>query len=711
MLSTNPQIPNSTDGLVQSDRSSSETIIWVDDREGLEQLEAQCKLLTPNDKPEPGQHIIALSSERNIKRVIRAVGLDNVVGVIPAHVAFYGLVQIFEYCFKSRVETWIETINSMPLELEDALKMAGDILADKKSPTQANIELETLRKRCGMDSFGWRKFIADLEAEIHAAVDGKSGVSAEERLKLDISAWLRTTDPFKQEIERGRIESTYRIKDKVFERLCKTLRESESRSASKPRLLKLGEGLNLENHALQWLVPGYIPSKVSGLLSGLPGSGKSLLSVDLAHGIAKGGKFMGEQCRKGRVLLINSDQPLNITMNYLSERGFDESETELMVAGESGDIPAWNILSLELLETWLEEFKPDLVIADSIRTIICYPLGLEEKSEQVGHWMKEVERLVTRYGSLLWIHHDNKDKDQKGVGRSSGSTAIPGNVSFHWRIEATSNEASDLNRKISMPKTRGYEASTVFTKFNLETGEWELKGIAGESGELAAQQQSLAEQILHLLSQCPGVGLEGSEIRSLLGGLDSVYTVLSRLVARGIISKRKSKVSKGKVYFLPDVTVEPNNTSQTMKELKEPSPPSLLSANVSLMSESINVKGLQTPNTTPNTTLNTNLKPEMLNKVLDAYNVELEPVTITPNTLVEEGGEGVSDLVETVTQVEKEWQLEEQVTVEADIRSLKDLNGKQGIVTEVQIALCGVEFSDGEFRYVPFWALKRLSIE
>ncbi|WP_208346153.1 AAA family ATPase, partial [Aetokthonos hydrillicola] len=298
------------------------------------------------------------------------------------------------------------------------------------------------------------------------------------------------------------------------------------------------------------------------------------LSIDLAYAVATGGLFLGEQVKQGKVLIINSDQPLNVTASYLSDRGFDEDTPNWKVIGQTGNMAAWTIKDLDLLETWLSETKPDLVIIDSIRTTICYPLGLEEKSELVGHWLKEVERLVIRYGSLLWVHHDNKDTNLAGVSRSSGSTAIPGNVSVHWRLEKASKDDSDPNRIFSMPKTRLFEPSTLTVRFDNTNGQWLNLGRVGESPDVAKQNQSLQQRVLDLLQQRPSVGFEVQEIREKVGGGDSLYTVLSRMVQRGIISKRRGKTSKSKVYFWEN-NFSPNTQQETVENLEKVAQPPL----------------------------------------------------------------------------------------------------------------------------------------
>jgi len=494
-------------------------------------------------------------------------------------------------------EEWVEGLNDEPLTLKQALELAKLAILKILDDEKLNIELDSLRRRAQVSEYSWEKkylepLRAKLEKTLALSAPERALNTPAERMKLNISAWLRETDPFKQEAEKARIQSTFRLKDKVFERLCRVLQEAEKRSARQATLLSLKEGFNLESHALKWLVPGFFPATSSVLLSGLPGCGKSLLAIDLAHAIATGRKFMGEQCPQGKVILIGSDQPLNMTMSYLADRGFDEDNEDLRVVGQSGDLPAWGIQDLPLLETWLEEMKPSLVIIDSIRTAICYPLGLEEKSEQVGHWLKEVERLVTRYGaSLLWIHHDNKDKELKGVSKASGSTAIPGNVSVHWRVETVSADPTDCNRKFSMPKTRGFEGSTLNIRFQPDSGEWENLGVVGESIAAASQRQCMQEQILSFLQSRRGIGFEGNELKAVFG--ESCYSVLSRMVARGLITKRRSTANKkGKVYLLPELLEELSHTSPD-----EPPPPTLSNASVCLINETLSESEFQSPNT------------------------------------------------------------------------------------------------------------------
>ncbi len=497
------------------------------------------------------------------------------------------------------------------LTKREAIEQAKAIIQAGLDEIEEAIELDDLREQANLTiSFWERQILLPLRRSLQS-----------QRLKLEIQAYFKETDTVKQITERSRIVSRYHLTNKEFEQQCHAIRYAEKQNSQKPRLLTPKELFNLESENLDFLVPGYLPRYVSGLVSGLPGAGKSLVTIDLAYAIATGGEFLGEKVKLGKVLIINSDQPLNITASYLSDRGFDQDNPNWKVVGPNRDMAAWTIKDLELLESWLEEFQPDLVIIDSIRTTICYPLGIEEKSEIVGHWMKEVERLVMRYGSLLWVHHDNKDKNLSGVSRASGSTAITGNVSVHWRLEKTTNDDSDPNRLFSMPKTRGFEPITANLKYESASGQWIYQGRVGESAETAQNNQTLQQKILDLLEQRLDVGFEGKEIKDLLGGSDSVHTVLSRMVQRGIIGKRKSKTNSAKnakVYFL-------SSGVNSEKTVQPPLCP-LSATDENFHSESLTEQDFPKPNTKPNTCLtkpNTPLVLDLKTQVLDSDNAEL----------------------------------------------------------------------------------------
>lgn len=391
-----------------------------------------------------------------------------------------------------------------------------------------------------------------------------------ERVKLELKFCLAESDPIKRAILRSDISRHNGIPIKEVEKLLRDL-EVQTHT-QKPKILSLAEIFAMESEALTFLVPGFFLESNSALLSGLPGSGKSLFAVDLAYAVATGSEFLGEKTVQGSVLYLCSDEPLNQLANKLNNRGFVDSDPVTV-------IPDWTIKDLDLLEEAVEAIQPKLIVIDSIRTTIAYPLGLDENNAGIGAYLKKIEAIATRYrGVPLFIHHDNKSKDSVGVCRSSGSTDIPGNVSIVLRLEAASKDPSDPNRILTMPKTRGLAPQSLRVALNLDVYTYDNLGAVGESDDVASETKSLKETITALLSKYPS-GLEGTEIQHHLGDNPSIRRVLTRLVERRIVGRRKSKRDpRSKIYYLAD--------------LPSLSPP--LSPKVShIMAESIDNKGLE----------------------------------------------------------------------------------------------------------------------
>lgn len=618
--------------------------LWTSDEEVVMELFLKTPLEDLRDLPEviePGIHIILVDEKTQEALVRRAIYKMVEFGITPQIYKCRGfastliqdiattkkefLIQTVE--FSQDAEIYLAKLDTEKLTILEASSIARVILKYSKMP---KAELEALRLRCSASSFSWNGIVKEIQESIfeqqfrevsknapNQSVNPTSQEKAK-KIKLEISNWLRITDPILQDVERTRILSSYHIRGDSFERLCKAQRIAENESAFEPKLQTLKEFLNKEQVPVSFLVNGYCLKKSSVVFSGLPGSGKTLIALQLAYAVATGGKFMGEECSQAPVIFYCADQPSNITRHYIKEMGLDELDNFHIVTeendGKEDERSAnWNITKLDVLEKHLDQVKPGLVVIDSIRTTICNPLGLEEKSEIIGHWIKEVERLVCRYGTLIYIHHDNKDAHMNGISRASGSTAITGSVSACWRVERASKEDTDLSRILSMPKTRGFEPICVNLHFNIENSCFEFAGLKGESEEVAKQKQSYQDKILKFLSCRPGIGFEMSEI-TLHTGIDknSLYTVLGRMTSKGIIGCRRSKSgSKNKVWYVEYTDI------QCIELKKEPSPPVVTQNNVSYEAESNIQQEIPSSNNIPNTSSNTLEKEGVRYEVLD----------------------------------------------------------------------------------------------
>jgi KaiC/GvpD/RAD55 family RecA-like ATPase len=487
------------------------------------------------------------------------------------------------------IEQWLAATQGQSLSLADALDMAEDILTDSTiSSKRRNIELEELRGRCGMASFDWNRYIKNLEAEIHAAVDEKTG-DPDERLKLELKELLKEADPIKRVRRRAEIASHYRLKIADIEQALKHLDErSKSRQ---PRRMGLDELFDLPQVGIEYVIPGMLPIGETALLVAGPKAGKSLLAYDAAFAVATGeDRFLGEQVKQGRVLIIQCDESVNTARGRLIKRGFRHED-----AANVQFVDSFKITQLDLLEEWLESFRPTLVIVDSLRRINA-GRELSENSAEFADAVYQLKELIARYNTAaILIHHTSKNQEAVGVDRVRGSSAIAGAVWGVWQLDhIVKPDPHNKRRMIVDPKdptrilsimARDVEGQRLKIELDPENNHWLTLGEVGvEEGEIK-ERKTHEDEILGLLKPIAPKALEASEINAKLNIGRGVYNCLHRLLAKGIIGSRPSTIDRRRtVYYYPK-----NDDGDTPPSL----PPTPTDQNVIEYAETLTTQALE----------------------------------------------------------------------------------------------------------------------
>lgn len=568
---------------------SDRPILWVskDDLTNAQAvLSTHFLVLTPEDPIQSSLYqIVAIQSERDIRRLIPRIQANDPkaeVKVYQLKTSIAGFLVLDAQPFAGLMmgsispEQWLKSRADQPLDLKDALAIAGDILATKKSQTQANIELDVLRRRCDVSAFDWNKYIADLEAEIHAAVDGKKAQERHERVRLELSALLKETDPLKALDAKKFIAQRYGYKIAEIEQLLRYL--DQSARLPKLRTLSLEELFSMPQQGIDYVIPGMLPVGECALLVASPKAGKSLLAYDAAFAVATGeDTFLGETVKQGKVLIIQCDESIGSATGRLIKRGFRKEDTANVQFMDS-----FNIFQLVELEERLEAFRPDLVVIDSLRRI-SIGTGVSENSAEFADAVYKVKELLFRYNAAgILIHHTNKNQDALGVERVRGSSAIAGAVWGVWEMSHVPKpDPNNKKRQIIDPKdparilsitARDVEGQRLKIELDPDNNHWVSLGEEGLEENEAVNRKSNELQILELLKSVAPKGLEASEINGHVGLGRGVYCYLNRLLGKRVIGSRPSSIDKRRtVYFFP--TSEAND--EPVIELDPPSPPSL----------------------------------------------------------------------------------------------------------------------------------------
>jgi CHC2 zinc finger/AAA domain len=400
--------------------------------------------------------------------------------------------------------------------------------------------------------------------------------------RLEVLAYSDEVDPFRKMRLKGEISARYRISNKELQELVDFTKGRTT--ATKAQRHTGADFLKLETEGIKWLIPGIIPGRGVTILGGAPGAGKTTIAYDMAASILYQEPFLGEDISKpGKVLFVSSDEQPCFAQDKLINRGYTFDEQWQFVTD-------WDISQKEELELYISDFLPQFVMIDSFAAI-HRDVNFDENSSSAKAAVYWLESLANKYGcAIVLIHHCNKNKEQKGVSKLRGNTAIAGACSAVLLLEGDNNVKS-----FSAAKLRGSEPFKWDIKLDADTGRWSV--VQGKQDD--SDCKSVGERILNLfITQYPTARLEVSEIENEIGGERStLYKALDRLCKRGLIVKRPSEVNRRfKVYGLPLLNL---NDEQITLDL--PSPPTVPVPDTLLTSEKLILQNLQTLDTTLDT--------------------------------------------------------------------------------------------------------------
>lgn len=202
-----------------------------------------------------------------------------------------------------------------------------------------------------------------------------------------------------------------------------------------------GELLGLETGEERWLVDRLIPAETINMLVGNPGTGKSLLVIDLCCCIVTGTPFLGRDVRQGKVMYLAAEDGWRRVSKRLrvwadgqaappnALDGFYVLPSPLQIAAGEGydDQGAAAAAAWDQLQADIEAVDPVLVVLDPLVELHA---GLDEnKAGEMAGLVKALRRLVRgRDRALIVTHHDKKGIVEPGVYSGRGSGALAGGM-------------------------------------------------------------------------------------------------------------------------------------------------------------------------------------------------------------------------------------------------------------------------------------------
>ncbi|MDJ1168925.1 AAA family ATPase [Roseofilum sp. BLCC_M154] len=454
------------------------------------------------------------------------------------------------------------------LTFEETVKAVKEVLGQQLNDIDELGRLIEIESRSGLSG-----------SKFNAVVRACRSQSRSELLEEEIKRYRDETDPIKRMKLKSRICGQYQLSGWDLKQLIEETERKEK--APKKSVFTMSELMAIETKSIDYLVPGLLPNGEMVVLAALAKVGKTLLAADLAHAVVSGGEFMGERVRQGKVLVICSDQSDRSTVIRLKLRGTSD------IDGIDDRFRFMNYLDvgdLSELERVLSEFRPDLVVIDSL-TSISQNSNVSEYDPAIVKPLIVMRDLIQSYGaSSILIHHEGKSRDHVGISKISGSARIPSIAFSVWQLSGTVNKEGDIVGDSRFLKITPRDGERTTLSLSIKPrGEW-LTGMYEFEGEHGVddESKSLGDRVTALLRTYSPKGLEFSEINQHLNAeTSSLYKALDRLEDRQVIGRRKSQVDRRKwVYYIGGSETDDVVQKSTDPVLKSPPPSPIYPENV-----------------------------------------------------------------------------------------------------------------------------------
>ncbi|MBN3943490.1 DnaB-like helicase N-terminal domain-containing protein [Nostoc sp. NMS9] len=354
--------------------------------------------------------------------------------------------------------------------------------------------------------------------------------------------YLKTSDPglklFKLQ-ELANSSPGRRVKDLedlYMKSLCATVEPRKS-------LDELEEEVGSEER--KWLLGGILAQATTALVIADGGVGKTKWLYDLLHCIASGQNWNNfpATADSRRVLIYQGDESKNDMLQALNKRGFKPgTEVRQSTAVRFG----WNTDAMPILYQDAAEFRPSIVMIDSLTFVNRYSLYDENRTEY-SRPVLELNKFAAETGiTVVIVHHTNKN------GGSRGTTAVRNAVSEVIKLEKDPNPSANPQEKIlTIEKSRSRRFPTSYRLFfNEEDFSFSLLEEVGL--ELGSPDLSTKDQIIKFLQEHANVKYQAEEIAHYLKTTTgNARRCLGQLARDGlVILDERSFSGTAKLYYI-----------------------------------------------------------------------------------------------------------------------------------------------------------------
>lgn len=194
-----------------------------------------------------------------------------------------------------------------------------------------------------------------------------------------------------------------------------------------------------------WLVEGLLTQEGLGLITGRPGTGKTQLSLQLAADLACGrNKFLDFALpgKPVKVLFLSFEMSAYQLQHFTTHLAHSYRESalnkNLTIYGRGEPVYFTEEAGQRLVDGWLDEYKPDVVIVDSLSQAAT-DISSDDEMKKLFGFLKALRRYH-KFGLVFIHHHRKKANDAASRKQANNQSDIYGS----YQISASIDFALDL---------------------------------------------------------------------------------------------------------------------------------------------------------------------------------------------------------------------------------------------------------------------------
>lgn len=292
----------------------------------------------------------------------------------------------------------------------------------------------------------------------------------------------------KRIIENSKPYKNFNDIDDIDEYINKAIKNCTKINKDKPKVKGQLKSLSeVESTKTEWLWYPYIPKGKITLLVADPGTGKTMLALQLMATLSKGGKiedpnsiFKGNYFKESKSIYLTAEDGYGDTIKPRLEKMRPLANFENIAYIDDSLEPIY--FDSEILETHLKEYKPSLLVFDPVQAYLGEKVDMHRANE-VRPKLKRLGDLAEQSNcAILLIMHMSKMSSNSALYRALGSIDFVG--AARSVIQLVRNPEFDGQIALCRTKTNlAPQSGSILFHIDLEAGGLIFDGYSDKTAD------------------------------------------------------------------------------------------------------------------------------------------------------------------------------------------------------------------------------------